>query len=115
MVKRGGFRSWTVIGLVALLGFALPLQALAFECVARMKEANQALSQAEQALFGVSEAKTKGQVSAYIAVAKQLSAEADTEHKDAAAKKSAEGHYRSAAKAKAAKALADMALAAASK
>ncbi|MBI2371568.1 MAG: hypothetical protein HYV08_15275 [Deltaproteobacteria bacterium] len=115
MRRKESARWGTVIGLVALLAFALPLQALAFECVARMKEANQALSQAEQAVFSVSDAKTKGQVSAYIAVAKQLSAEADTEHKDAAAKKSAEGHYRSAAKAKAAKALADMALAAASK
>lgn len=115
MVRKGGSRLWTVIGLVALLTFALPLQVLAFECVARIKEANQALSKAEQALSSVTDARTKSQVSAYLAVAKQLSSEADTDHRDAAAQKSAEGHYRSAAKAKAAKALADLALAAASK
>lgn len=69
----------------------------AFECPARIKDANDAIAKAE----------AKAANNPDLATAKRWVAEAQKAHQDAAARKSAELHNEAAAKAKAAKALAD--------
>jgi hypothetical protein len=69
----------------------------AFECPARIKEANEAIAKAE----------AKAPNNPDLAMAKRWVAEAQKAHQDGAATKSATLHYDSAALAKAAKLLAD--------
>lgn len=94
-----------VVGLVvgALVVGLSGLPALAFECVARLKEANQAISQAESGVAGITNARAKGNAEAFVALAKEMAKQADADHKDGAAKKAATLHYAAAAKAKVAK------------
>jgi len=71
--------------------------AWAFECPSRIKEANDAIAKAE----------AKAANNPDLALAKRWVGEAQKAHQDAAATKSAALHNEAAAKAKAAKALAD--------
>jgi hypothetical protein len=82
-------------------------QAFAFSCPALIKGTNESIAKAEAAVGGITDDREKGRAMMMIELAKQLNKEADADHKDAGAKKDAQLHYRSEAKAKAAKALAD--------
>ena len=99
--------------LAAGLGFFLimvfaTVNASAFSCPTLIRAANESIAKAEAKAKGITKKREKGRALAMIELAKQLNQEAEADHKGAAAHKSAEGHYRSEAKAKAAKALADM-------
>lgn len=101
------------LGLVFLVGVALVLlpviSVLAFECPARIKEANDAISAVDPTVAKIGDAKKKGEAAAFITVAKDLSKAADADHKKAVDTKEASLHYVSAAKAKLAKMAADQA------
>ncbi len=71
----------------------------AFECPARIREANEAIAKAE----------AKAASNPDLATAKRWVGEAQKAHQDGATTKSAALHYEAAAKAKAAKLLADKA------
>ena len=71
----------------------------AFECPARIREANEAITKAE----------AKAAQNPDVALAKRWVGEAQKAHQDGAAMKSAVLHHEAAAKAKAAKLLADKA------
>lgn len=82
--------------------------ALAFTCPKLQKEANEAITKAESAAAKVTGDREKGRAIAIIALAKDLVKQSEADHKDGADKKDTQLHYRSEAKAKAAKALANM-------
>jgi len=82
-------------------------QTFAFTCPTLIKAANEGIAKAEPAAAKITADREKGRAMAVIELAKQWNKEADSDHKEAVDKKSAELHYRSEAKAKAAKALAD--------
>jgi len=82
--------------------------AFAFTCPVLIKGANESIAKAESAAGKVTEEREKGRAMAMIELAKQWNKEADTDHKEAGAKKDAGLHYRAEGKAKAAKALADL-------
>lgn len=83
-------------------------QAFAFSCPTLIKAANESIAKAESAAGKVTEEREKGRALAMITEAKELVKQADADHKEAGAKKNADLHYRAEAKAKAAKALADL-------
>ena len=83
-------------------------KAFAFTCPVLIKAANESIAKAESAAAKITADREKGRAMAMIELAKQWSKEADADHKEAVDKKSAEAHYRGEAKAKAAKALAEM-------
>lgn len=83
-------------------------QAYAFSCPSLIKAANESIGKAETAAGKITEDREKGRATAIIAEAKNLVKDADGDHKEAGAKKDAQLHYRAEAKAKAAKALADL-------
>ena len=100
------------LGLVFLVGVALVLLpvilVLAFECQARIKEANDAISAVDPTVAKITDAKKKGYITTFTMVAKDLSKAAEADHKKAADTKDASLHYVSAAKAKLAKELSQM-------
>src|SRR5262245_14202374 len=89
------------------LAIALAGQAWAFSCPTLIKAANESIAKAETAVGNISDDREKGRAMMMIELAKQWNKEADADHKEAGAKKDAQLHYRSEAKAKAAKALVD--------
>ena len=82
--------------------------AFAFTCPVLIKGANESIAKAESAAEKVTGEREKGRALAMIELAKQWNKEAGADHKEAGAKKDAQLHYRAEAKAKAAKALAEM-------
>jgi wobble nucleotide-excising tRNase len=82
-------------------------QVFAFSCPTLIKGTNEALARAEAAVGNISDDREKSRAMMMIELAKQWNNEAQADHKEAGAKKDAQLHYRSEAKAKAAKALAD--------
>src|SRR5262245_52523215 len=82
-------------------------QAFAFSCPTLIKGTNESIAKAEAAVGGITDDREKGRAMMMIELAKQWNKEADADHKEAGAKKDAQLHYRSEAKAKAAKALVD--------
>lgn len=83
-------------------------QAFAFSCPALIKSANESITKAEAAAGNITDEREKGRATVMIAEAKEWVKEAAADHKEAGAKKDAQLHYRAEAKAKAAKALADL-------
>lgn len=98
-----------VLSLAILVLFLAPAITLAFECPTRIKEANDAIAKAEPALAKIADAKKKGEAQAFLTVAKNLTKEANDDHKNGAAKGDANLHYLSAAKAKLARMAAEQA------
>ncbi|HEX9879710.1 MAG TPA: hypothetical protein VGB25_05910 [Candidatus Binatia bacterium] len=97
------------IGLGMLLTLVLAAgDTFAFSCPRLIKAAGESIAKAESKAKGITKNREKGRAMAMIELAKQWNKEAEADHKEAVAKKSAEAHYRSEAKAKAAKSLADM-------
>lgn len=82
--------------------------AFAFTCPKLQKEANESIAKAESAAAKITADREKGRAMAMIELAKQWNKEADADHKQAGEKKDAQLHYRAEAKAKAAKALAEL-------
>lgn len=98
-----------IVALSALVGVGLmATQAFAFTCPALIKAANEGIAKAESAAAKITDNREKGRAMGIIDLAKDLSKQAAADHKEAVDKKIAEPHYRAEAKAKAAKALADM-------
>ncbi|MBI2358674.1 MAG: hypothetical protein HYV04_07160 [Deltaproteobacteria bacterium] len=98
-----------IVVLSAFVGVGLmAAQAFAFNCPKLIKAADESIAKAESAAAKITADREKGRATAMIELAKQWSKEAAADHKEAVDKKSAEPHYRAEAKAKAAKALADM-------
>ncbi len=95
-------------GLFALLSLFIASQAFAFSCPKLQKEANETIGKAEGVAAKITDDREKGRATAIIALAKDLVKQSEADHKEAADKKNAELHYRAEAKAKAAKALADL-------
>jgi len=83
--------------------------AWAFECPARIKDANASIQAAEASVTKITDAKAKGNAEGMLEAAKDMAKEAQKYHDQAVAKKSASDHYEAAAWAKAAKWLADQA------
>ena len=82
--------------------------AFAFTCPKLIKAAEESIGKAEGSAAKITDDREKGPAMVMIELAKQWNKEADADHKEAGAKKDAQLHYRAEAKAKAAKALADM-------
>ena len=98
-----------IVVLSVLVGVGLmATQAFAFSCPGLIKAANESVAKAESAAAKMTGEREKGRAMGIIDVAKDLSKQAAADHKEAVDKKIAEPHYRAEAKAKAAKALADM-------
>lgn len=96
------------LGLAILIISALAAgQVFAFSCPSLIKGTNESIAKAEAAVGNISDEREKGRAMMMIELAKQWNKEADADHKEAGAKKDAQLHYRSEAKAKAAKALVD--------
>jgi hypothetical protein len=91
-----------------LLTLPVSAQVFAFSCPALQKAANESIAQAESAVGNIKDDREKGRAMTNIALAKEWVQQSVADHKEAGAKKDAELHYRSEAKAKAAKALADL-------
>jgi hypothetical protein len=83
-------------------------QAFAFTCPKLIKAAEESIAKAEGAAGNIKDEREKGRAMTLIELVKQWNKEAAADHKEAGATKNAELHYRAEAKAKAAKALADM-------
>jgi hypothetical protein len=97
----------TGLGMLLTMVFAVA-DTFAFGCPRLIKAAEEAIEQAESKAKGITKNREKGRATVMIELAKQWNKEAEADHKEAAANKNAEAHYRSEAKAKAAKALADL-------
>jgi len=93
-----------LIGTLIVLSLLIPSLALGFECVARVKDANQAIAAAEKMS---SKPAIADEVKAKLDEARKLVVEAEKDHADGAKQKSARLHAASARKAKIAKALAE--------
>lgn len=97
------------LGVTTLLSIGLmSSQVYAFSCPKLIKAASESISKAENAATKITEEREKDRATVMVAQAKELVKEAEADHKDAGAKKDAQLHYRAEAKAKAAKALADL-------
>ncbi len=100
----------SLVLVVALALVVLPaVSVLAFECPARIKEANDAISAVEPTVAKIADATKKANATAFITVAKELNKAADADHKKGVETKEASLHYLSAVKAKLAKMAADQA------
>ncbi len=97
------------MSLAAAAVLLLASSAWAFECPARIKDANTAIQAAEASVGKISDPKAKGNAEGMLEAAKDMVKEAQKHHDQAVAKKSASDHYEAAAWAKAAKWLADQA------
>jgi hypothetical protein len=98
-----------IVVLSVLVGVGLmATQAFAFSCPTLIKAANESIAHAESTAAKITDNREKGRAMGIIDLAKDLNKQAAADHKEAVDKKSAEPHYRAEAKAKAAKALADM-------
>jgi len=97
----------TLVAIVASLTLATATQVFAFSCPGLIKGANESIAKAEAAAGNIANEREKGRAMMMIELAKQWNGEAQTDHKEAGAKKDAQLHYRAEAKAKAAKALVD--------
>jgi hypothetical protein len=98
-----------MVGAVAgLLTLPVSAQVFAFTCPVLIKGTNESIAKAETAAGNIKDDREKGRAMMMIELAKQWNKEADADHKEAGAKKDAQLHYRGEAKAKAAKALADL-------
>ena len=95
------------LGLYLTVVFATG-DAFAFSCPRLIKAADASIAKAEANAADITGKRKKGRAMAMIELAKQWKKEATADHKDGKSKKSAQAHYRSEAKAKAAKALADL-------
>jgi hypothetical protein len=82
--------------------------AFAFTCPKLQKEANESIAKADSAAAKITADREKDRAMVMIAMAKDLVKQSEADHKEAVEKKDAQAHYRGEAKAKAAKALADM-------
>lgn len=102
-MKIGKFLLEVLVSVALMAG-----QAFAFSCPSLQKTANESIAKAESAAANISAEREKGRAMAIIALAKELVTQSEADHKEAGAKKQAELHYRAEAKAKAAKALADL-------
>jgi hypothetical protein len=96
------------LGVATLAISFVSAQAYAFSCPQLIKAANESISKAENTATKITDDREKGRASVMVAQAKELVKEAEADHKDAGGKKDAQLHYRAEAKAKAAKALADL-------
>jgi hypothetical protein len=97
-----------MVGAIAgSLTFLLTAQVFAFTCPVLIKGTNESIAKAEVAVGKVTDEREKGRAMMMIELAKQWNNEAQSDHKEAGAKKDAQLHYRAEAKAKAAKALVD--------
>jgi hypothetical protein len=96
------------LGVATLAISFVTAQAYAFSCPQLIKAANESISKAETATAKITEEREKDRAAVMVAQAKELVKEAEADHKGAGAKKDAQLHYRAEAKAKAAKALADL-------
>ena len=96
------------LGITTLAILFVSAQAYAFSCPQLIKAASESISKAENTATKIMDEREKGRASVMVAQAKELVKEAEADHKDAGAKKDAQLHYRAEAKAKAAKALADL-------
>ena len=97
------------MSLAAAVVLLLAPLAWAFECPARIKDANAAIQAAEASVKTLSDPKAKGNAEGMLEAAKDMVKEAQKYHDQAVAKKVASDHYAAAARAKAAKWLADQA------
>ncbi len=97
------------MSLSAALVLLLASSAWAFECPARIKDANASIQAAEASVTKITDAKAKGSAEGMLEAAKDMVKEAQKYHDQAVAKKAASDHYEAAAWAKAAKWLADQA------
>ncbi len=97
------------MSLTATLVLLLASSAWAFECPARIKDANAAIQAAEASVKKLSDQKAKGNAEGMLEAAKDMVKEAQKYHDQGVAKKAASDHYEAAAWAKAAKWLADQA------
>ncbi len=97
------------ISLSAALVLLLASSVWAFECPARIKDANASIQAAEASVTKITDAKAKGNAVGMLEAAKDMVKEAQKYHDQAVAKKAASDHYEAAAWAKAAKWLADQA------
>ena len=95
--------------LAAAVVLLLAPLAWAFECPARIKDANAAIQAAGASVVKISDPKAKGNAEGMLEAAKDMVKEAQKYHDQAVAKKAASDHYAAAARAKAAKWLADQA------
>lgn len=103
------FQTFRFAALSAILGTLLAAGgAFAFSCPGLIKGAGESIAKAEAAAAKVTDEREKGRAMAMIELAKDWNKAAEADHKEAASKKDAQLHYRSEAKAKAAKSLADM-------
>jgi peptidoglycan hydrolase CwlO-like protein len=99
-------RKALIVAAVIVAILALDLSVVwAYECPARINEANEAIKKAEEALMNA-KSEVKPELQALIDEAKNLVAEADAEHKSAATNRSARLHASSARKARMAVAIA---------
>jgi hypothetical protein len=99
--------STLVIATLVLTGL-LAGQVFAFSCPGLQKAANESIAKAEAAVANITDEREKGRALTNIAMAKEWVQQSVADHKEAGAKKDAQLHYNSEAKAKAAKALADL-------
>lgn len=108
-MSSGKFRSvyFLMLGTMLSIVFAVG-SASAFTCPVLIKGANESIAKVESIAAKVTEEREKGRALAIIELARQWNKEADADHKEAAAKKDAQLHYKAEAKAKAAKALTEM-------
>jgi len=97
------------MSLAAAAVLLLAPSAWAFECPARIKDANAAIQAAEGSVAKISDPKAKGNAEGMLEAAKDMVKEAQKYHDQGVVKKSASDHYEAAAWAKAAKWLADQA------
>ena len=95
------------LGLYLTVVFATG-DAFAFTCPRLIKAAGASIAKAEANASDITGKRKKGRAMAMIELAKQWTKEAAADHKEGKNKKSARAHYRSEAKAKAAKALAEL-------
>jgi hypothetical protein len=95
--------------LAAALILLLASSAWAFECPARIKDANAAIEAAKSSVPKISDPKAKGNAEGMLEAAKDMVKEAQKYHDQAVTKNAASDHYEAAAWAKAAKWLADQA------
>ncbi len=102
-MNRGTILLVTLLSVILVTG-----NVLAFTCPKLQKEANESIGKAEGTTAKITDDREKGRATAIIALAKDLVKQSEADHKEAADKKNAELHYRAEAKAKAAKALADL-------
>jgi len=107
-VNSSKFRAISIVMLGILSVVFVAGTAFAFTCPVLIKGANESIAKAEAAAEKVTAEREKGRAMAMIALAKDLVKQSEADHKEAVAKKDAEAHYRGEAKAKTAKALAEM-------